>query len=182
MTTKTGRASSKPANARVRGAPPGGPAPAMALVPAQPAWLTVGELAQRAGVAPSALRFYEARGLIAAARSAGGQRRYPRAVLRRVAFILAAQRVGLSLESIQTALASLPQGRAPTRADWQRLSKAWEPLLAARIRELQALQSQLASCIGCGCLSLKTCALYNPGDRAGRRGPGARYLLGDKPA
>ncbi len=145
-------------------------------------WLSVGELAERAGVAPSALRYYEARGLISGARSAGGQRRYPRAVLRRVAFILAAQRVGLSLESIQAALATLPQGRTPTRADWQRLSAAWQPLLAARIRELQALQGQLASCIGCGCLSLKTCALYNPEDRAGRRGPGARYLLGDKPS
>lgn len=132
-------------------------------------------------MAASALRYYEARGLIASSRSAGRQRRYPREVLRRIAFILAAQRVGLSLEEIEAALRHLPRGRTPTRADWQQLSRSWAPRLDARIRELQALRTQLGSCIGCGCLSLKACALYNPSDRAARSGAGARYLLGDKP-
>ena len=141
----------------------------------------IGELARRAGVAASALRFYEERGLLAGRRSAGGQRQYPRHVLRRVAFIRAAQTVGLSLEDVAAALATLPQGRTPTAADWQKLARGWQPLLDARIAELQRLRDQLASCIGCGCLSLARCALYNPGDRAAARGPGARYLLGDRP-
>ncbi len=144
-------------------------------------WLAIGELARRAGVAASALRFYEAEGLIAGARSAAGRRQYPRHVLRRVAFIRAAQAVGLGLTEIRAALQGLPDGRTPTQADWQRLAGAWQPLLDQRITALQRLRDQLASCIGCGCLSLKTCALYNPADQAAARGPGARYLAGDRP-
>lgn len=144
--------------------------------------LLIGEFANRAGIAPSALRFYEQQGLLCSARSAGGRRLYPRAELRRVAFIRAAQAVGLSLPEIATALATLPGGRTPTASDWQKLSRQWQPLLDARITALTRLRDQLASCIGCGCLSLQRCALYNPGDSVARRGPGARYLLGDKPA
>ncbi len=143
--------------------------------------LAIGDLARRAGVAASALRFYEARGLITGRRSAGGRREYPRHVLRRVAFIRAAQSVGLSLEEVAAALATLPDGRTPNAADWQRLARHWQPLLDERIAALQRLRDQLASCIGCGCLSLTRCALYNPGDAAGARGPGARYLLGERP-
>ena len=145
-------------------------------------WLAIGELARRAGVAASALRFYEAEGLIAGARSAAGRRLYPRHVLRRVAFIRAAQAVGLGLTEVRAALQGLPDGRTPTQADWQRLAGAWQPLLDQRITALQRLRDQLASCIGCGCLSLKTCALYNPADRAALRGAGPRYLLGDQHA
>jgi MerR family redox-sensitive transcriptional activator SoxR len=147
-----------------------------------PDLLPIGEFARRAGLAPSALRFYEQLGLLASARSDGGRRRYPRAELRRVAFIRAAQAVGLSLPDIAAALATLPGGRTPTATDWQKLSRQWQPLLDARIAALTRLRDQLSSCIGCGCLSLKRCALYNPGDTAARRGPGARYLLGDKPS
>lgn len=143
--------------------------------------LAIGELARRAGVAASALRFYEQQGLIAGGRSAGGRRLYPRHVLRRVAFIRAAQAVGLGLGEIRAALDSLPDGRTPTPADWQRLGRAWQPLLDERIAALQRLRDQLASCIGCGCLSLKACALYNPADRAAAQGAGARYLAGDRP-
>lgn len=143
--------------------------------------LPIGELAQRAGVAASALRFYEAEGLIAGHRSAGGRRHYPRHVLRRVAFIRAAQAVGLALEDIRGALATLPEGRTPTKADWARLARGWQPLIDERIAALQRLRDRLDGCIGCGCLSLKACALYNPDDRAARRGSGARYLAGDKP-
>lgn len=138
--------------------------------------LTIGQLARRAGVATSALRFYEAEGLIAGSRSAGGHRQYPRHVLRRVAFIRAAQVVGLTLPQIKAALASLPEGRTPTKADWARLSAGWAPLLDARIAALQELRGRLTGCIGCGCLSLKACALYNPQDRAGEKGAGARLL------
>ena len=145
-------------------------------------WLGIGDLARRAGVAASALRFYEAEGLISGGRSAAGRRQYPRHVLRRVAFIRAAQAVGLGLAEIRAALQGLPEGRTPTKADWQRLSGAWQPLLQARIDALTQLRDQLASCIGCGCLSLKVCALYNPQDQAARRGNGARYLAGDQPA
>ncbi len=144
-------------------------------------WMAIGELAARAGVAASALRFYESQGLLAGRRSAGGRREYPRHVLRRVAFVRAAQQVGLSLDEVKTALATLPEGRTPTAADWQRLARRWQPLLDERIAALQQLRDQLASCIGCGCLSLTRCALYNPGDAAAARGPGARYLLGDRP-
>jgi len=143
-------------------------------------WITIGELARRSGAAASALRFYEDQGLLASTRTAGGQRQFPREVLRRVAFIRAAQAVGLSLEQIKAALATLPEQRTPTKADWQRLSASWRPLLDERIAALVALREQLSACIGCGCLSLRSCALYNPGDAAQRRGAGARYLLGDR--
>lgn len=143
-------------------------------------WISIGELARRAGVAASALRFYEGQGLIAGTRSAGGHRQYPRHVLRRVGFIRAAQTVGLGLDEIRAALAGLPEGRTPTKADWQRLARGWAPLIDARIAALQRLRGQLDACIGCGCLSLKACALYNPADGAALRGPGARYLLGDR--
>jgi MerR family redox-sensitive transcriptional activator SoxR len=128
------------------------------------------------------LRFYEDQGLIAGTRTAGGQRQYPRDVLRRVAFIRAAQAVGLGLVDIRAALAGLPDGRTPTPADWQRLGRSWQPLIDERIAALTRLRDKLASCIGCGCLSLKNCALYNPGDQAAQRGAGARYLVGDTPA
>jgi MerR family redox-sensitive transcriptional activator SoxR len=139
--------------------------------------LTIGEVATRSGVATSALRFYEREGLVAAVRSEGGQRRYERDVLRRIAFIRAAQRVGLSLDDIRASLASLPDGRTPTANDWEKLSKSWRPLLEARIAELERLRDNLSHCIGCGCLSLKTCALSNPGDVAAQYGPGAVWLL-----
>ena len=145
-------------------------------------WITIGELARRSGAAASALRFYEDQGLMASTRTAGGQRQFPKEVLRRVAFIRAAQTVGLSLEQIKAALATLPGQRTPTKADWERLSQSWRPLLDQRIKALVALRDQLSSCIGCGCLSLRSCALYNPQDVAQRRGSGARYLLGDRAA
>lgn len=138
--------------------------------------LTIGQLAQRAGVATSALRFYEAQGLLAGSRSAGGHRQYPRHALRRVAFIRAAQTVGLTLPQIKAALATLPDGRTPTKADWTRLSTSWAPLLDARIAALQQLRGRLTGCIGCGCLSLKACALYNPQDKVADEGAGARLL------
>ena len=142
--------------------------------------LSIGTVAARAGVAVSALRFYEDRGLIASVRSEGGHRQYRRPVLRRLAFIQAAQRVGLSLEEIGRALATLP-GDGPSPADWKRLSASWRPMLDERIRLLEGLRDQLDSCIGCGCLSLQRCRLRNPGDRAARLGPGPRYLLDDEP-
>ena len=144
--------------------------------------ISIGELSERTGVATSALRFYEDAGLIAASRSPGGQRRYEREVLRRVSFIRIAQKVGLSLDQIAESLASLPQGRTPTQADWTRLSRAWRPQLDEHIAVLQRLRDDLDSCIGCGCLSLRRCALYNGEDRAALLGPGPRYLLGDTPA
>lgn len=143
---------------------------------AAPSPLTIGQLAQRAGVATSALRFYEAEGLLAGSRSAGGHRQYPRHALRRVAFIRAAQAVGLTLPQIKAALATLPDGRTPTKADWARLSASWAPLLDARIAALQKLRQKLTGCIGCGCLSLKACALYNPQDQVSEQGSGARLL------
>ena len=138
--------------------------------------LPVGEVARRAGFAASALRFYERAGLIDASRSPGGQRRYPRSVLRRLAFIRAAQNVGLSLEEIRAALATLPAGRTPTRADWVRLSRSWRTRLDEQIAALAALRDGLTSCIGCGCLSLRRCALSNPDDAVAAAGAGARYL------
>ena len=143
--------------------------------------LSIGDVASRAGVATSALRYYEREGLIGATRSDGGQRRYEREVLRRVAFIRAAQRVGLSLDEIRAALATLPNERTPTKADWERLSRAWRARLSAQIALLEGLRDQLTSCIGCGCLSFKACALYNPSDAAAALGDGPRYLLGDRP-
>lgn len=139
--------------------------------------LTIGEVADRAGIAASALRYYEREGLIHPDRSDGGQRRYHRDVLRLVAFIRAAQRVGLSIDEIRGALSTLPEGHVPHAADWTRLSKSWRPLLDRRIEEMERLRDRLDSCIGCGCLSLKTCALSNPGDIAANAGPGARWLI-----
>jgi len=141
--------------------------------------LTIGELSVRTGVASSALRFYEAQGLISAKRTDGGQRRYARDTLRRVSFVRIAQQVGLSLDEIRTALSSLPQGRTPTRRDWERLSSSWRPRLEAQIAMLERLRDRLSGCIGCGCLSLKVCQLANPGDAAGALGPGPRWILGD---
>jgi MerR family redox-sensitive transcriptional activator SoxR len=144
--------------------------------------LPIGLLARRSGVAASALRFYEEKGLIQGRRSTGGQRLYAKDVLRRVAFIRIAQSVGLGLEEIKAALATLPAQRTPTPADWAQLSAAWTPLLQTRIDTLTALRDQLQSCIGCGCLSLSACKLYNPGDGASRLGNGPRYLLGNRAA
>ena len=142
--------------------------------------LTIGEVARRSGVAASALRFYEEKGMIASDRAGGGQRRFPRHVLRRIAFIVFAQRIGLSLDEIAVELAKLPGNRAPTGRDWQRLSGTWTSRIDARIAELERLRAGLTQCIGCGCLSLERCQLSNPGDRAARLGPGARYWLGDR--
>jgi MerR family redox-sensitive transcriptional activator SoxR len=142
--------------------------------------LTIGELSARTGVAASALRFYEAEGLITSSRTRGGQRRYTRDTLRRVSFMRIAQQVGLSLEEIRAALASLPESRTPTRRDWERLSSSWRPQLEARIQLLERLRDDLSGCIGCGCLSLATCPLYNPDDVLAAKGPGARILLGDR--
>ena len=139
-------------------------------------WLTIGQLAERSGVATSALRFYESRGLIFSERTTGNQRRYLKSTLRRVAFIRAAQQVGLSLDEITAALATLPQGRTPTKADWHRLSRAWRPRLEEQIRRIELLRERLDGCIGCGCLSLKSCALMNPGDQLASAGPGAVRL------
>lgn len=140
--------------------------------------ITIGEAARRSGVAASALRFYEERGLIAAERKGTGHRRYPRAVLRRIAFIVFAQRIGLSLDEIGTELAKLPADRAPTRSDWARLSRSWSARIDRRIAELERLKAGLTECIGCGCLSLDRCRLANPEDRAARYGPGPRYWMG----
>ena len=137
---------------------------------------TVSELAQRSGFVPSAIRFYENQGLITATRTAGGQRRFERQMLRRLAFIRAARNVGLSLNEIAEALAKLPDSRNPTRADWARLSKTWRARLDDQIAGLIALRDNLDSCIGCGCLSLKRCAISNPGDSAAVAGSGAVYL------
>jgi MerR family transcriptional regulator, redox-sensitive transcriptional activator SoxR len=143
--------------------------------------LSIGEVARRSGVAASALRFYEAERLIASVRSGGGRRHFTRDTLRRVAFIRIAQRVGLSLDEIRTALATLPAQRTPTPADWSRLSRSWKPRLDAQIAMLVRLRDRLTSCIGCGCLSFGVCALYNGGDAAAALGAGPRYLLGDTP-
>ena len=141
--------------------------------------LSIGQLAQRSGVAPSALRFYEERGLIHSERNESGYRMYARGVLRRVAFIAFAQKVGLTLEEIAGELERLPRNHVPTRADWACLSAGWQERIDARIEELQRLRDGLTDCIGCGCLSLDRCRLANPADRASRFGPGARYWLGD---
>jgi MerR family redox-sensitive transcriptional activator SoxR len=144
--------------------------------------LTIGETARRSGVAASALRFYEERGLISSERAGSGHRRYPRPVLRRIAFIVFAQRVGLSLEEIGTELDKLPPQGAPNRRDWSRLSATWTARIDERIDELERLRAGLTECIGCGCLSLDRCRLANPGDRAARLGAGPRYWIGDRPA
>ena len=143
--------------------------------------LTIGETAKRSGVAASALRFYEEKGLIASERAGSGHRRYPRPVLRRIAFIVFAQRIGLSLEEIRAELDKLPPHQAPMRRDWSRLSATWTARIDERIAELERLKAGLTECIGCGCLSLDRCKLSNPDDRAARLGAGPRYWLGDRP-
>jgi len=142
--------------------------------------MPIGEVVRRSGVAASALRFYEDRGLIASIRSGSGHRRYPRAVLRRIAFIVFAQRIGLSLDEIGRELAKLPPDRTPSGKDWAKLSGGWTKRVEERIAELERLKAGLTVCIGCGCLSLDRCQLSNPGDRAGRAGPGPRYWLEDR--
>jgi MerR family redox-sensitive transcriptional activator SoxR len=141
--------------------------------------LSIGEVADRTGVSVSALRFYEAAGMVSPVRSPGGQRRFARDALRRIAFIRVAQRVGLTLDEIRAALGTLPEQRTPTAADWARLSRSWKSELDERIRLLERVRDDLSSCIGCGCLSLQACRLYNPDDRARVLGQGPRYLLGD---
>jgi MerR family redox-sensitive transcriptional activator SoxR len=143
--------------------------------------LNIGEIAKRSGVAASALRFYEEKGLIRSEREGRGQRHYPREVLRRIAFIVFAQRIGLTLEEIGEELAKLPPHRAPTGKDWSRLSGTWTARIDERVKELERLRAGLTQCIGCGCLSLDRCQLSNPGDRAARLGPGPRYWIGDRP-
>jgi len=143
--------------------------------------LTIGEVSRRSGVATSALRFYEQRGLIASERAGSGHRRFQRPVLRRIAFIVFAQRIGLTLGEIGAELGRLPPDRAPTRRDWSRLSSTWTARIDRRIAELERLRAGLTECIGCGCLSLDRCKLANPGDRAGAGGPGPRYWVGDRP-
>jgi MerR family transcriptional regulator, redox-sensitive transcriptional activator SoxR len=142
--------------------------------------LTIGEVAERTGLAPSALRFYESKGLIHSERTDGNQRRFHRDMLRRISFIRVAQNVGLSLEDIAAALATLPDRRTPTKDDWTRLSRQWGPVLDEQIAVLQRLRDKLDGCIGCGCLSLKSCHLYNPDDIAADLGPGPRWVLTDE--
>lgn len=142
--------------------------------------MTIGDVAARSGVATSALRFYEDEGLIASERNASGHRRYPRTVLRLVAFIVFAQKIGLSLQEIRSELAKLPRNKAPERADWAKLSSSWTKRIDDRIAELERMKLGLTECIGCGCLSLDRCQFSNPGDRAGRRGAGPRYWIGPR--
>lgn len=143
--------------------------------------LSIGEVAERAGVAASALRYYESVGLITSSRTAGDRRRYHRAVLRRVAVIKAAQRVGLSLDEIRVAFDGLAVEAAPTRAQWKQMSRRWRPHLERRLAELERVRDELDGCIGCGCLSLQRCRLYNPQDELGHDGSGARLLFPDEP-
>jgi MerR family redox-sensitive transcriptional activator SoxR len=139
--------------------------------------LTIGELSTRSGISASALRFYERQGLIEARRTEGNQRRYPAVTLRRAALIQAGKSAGIPLERIGAALGTLPAGKQPTKRDWERLSRSWRNELDQRIATLQAIRGRLTTCIGCGCLSLKTCGLLNPGDEAAAAGPGAHYLV-----
>ncbi len=143
--------------------------------------LTISEVSRRSGVASSALRFYEERGLVRSERTGSGHRRYPRAVLRRIAFIVFAQRMGLTLDEVGVELAKLPENRVPERSDWAKISAGWTARINQRIAELERLREGLTHCIGCGCLSLRECQLANPGDRAGRLGPGPRYWINDRP-
>jgi MerR family transcriptional regulator, redox-sensitive transcriptional activator SoxR len=145
-----------------------------------PGLVAISEISRRSGVAASALRFYEERGLIKSERAGSGHRRYPRAALRRIAFIVFAQRMGLTLEEIGAELAKLPENRVPERSDWAKISGSWTKRIDEQIAELERLRAGLTQCIGCGCLSLRDCQFANPGDRASRLGPGARYWLGDK--
>ena len=144
-----------------------------------PTELTIGELASRSGVAPSALRFYEQEGLIMSRRTAGNQRRYERAVLRQIALIQAGRAAGIPLEQIHTALRTLPAHRTPTRRDWERLSRGWREDIDQRIATLEALRNRLTTCIGCGCLSIEVCELLNPDDEAAQIGSGVHYLERD---
>ena len=146
------------------------------------ALLTIGELARRTGLSVSAIRFYESRGLVSAIRTGGNQRRFMRSDIRRLSFALVAQRVGLSIGEIEAELKTLPQGRAPTKADWERISQRMRGALDQRISMLEKTRDLLDGCIGCGCLSLEACALYNPADRAARAGSGPRFLLGNRPS
>lgn len=139
--------------------------------------LTIGAVAERAGVAPSALRFYEVEGLITSTRADSGHRRFHRDVLRRIAFIRVAQQVGLTLEEIRSALATLPDARTPNKRDWERLSNGWRPRVDEQIAQLERMRDRLTGCIGCGCLSLQACKLLNPGDEVAARGPGPRYVI-----
>ena len=157
----------------VKGSDPRRPGPGAART------LSIGEVARRAGIATSALRFYEDHGLIHSERNAAGHRRYHADALRRVSFILVAQRIGLRLAEIRQALDGLPDQRTPTRDDWAELAAAWRPVLEERIAILEAMRDKLDGCIGCGCLSLDSCAMYNPDDVAAVAGAGPRYLLGD---
>ncbi len=143
--------------------------------------IPIGELAERVGVAVSAIRFYEGKGLLHPFRNRGGQRRFLRSDIRRLSFILIAQQLGLSIEEIRAELAKLPQGRTPTVADWRQISGDMRARINERIAMLTRTRDRLDGCIGCGCLSLRKCALYNPQDRAGRKGAGPRYLIGDRP-
>ena len=147
---------------------------------APPPLLPIGELARRTGLSVSAIRFYEARGLVSAIRTGGNQRRFLRSDIRRLSFALVAQRLGLTLAEVEAELASLPNGRSPTQQDWQAISTRLRATLDARIAMLERTRDLLDGCIGCGCLSLDRCALYNPNDRAARAGPGPRFLLGDR--
>ena len=148
--------------------------------PAMSQLITIGEVSRRSGVATSALRYYEERGLIESEREGSGHRRYPRAVLRRIAFVIFAQRIGLTLDEIAIELGKLPSASAPTGRDWSRLSGEWRSRIDQRIAELERLKGGLAECIGCGCLSLERCRLANPADRAARHGPGPRFWIGDR--
>jgi len=143
--------------------------------------LTIGDLADRTGLAVSAIRFYEAKGLLHPLRNAGNQRRFDRSDIRRLSFIMIAQKMGFSLARIRALLAPLPNHKAPTKADWSRMSRELATELDTRITTLTAMRDKLDGCIGCGCLSLKACRLYNPTDRAAEKGPGPRYLMGDNP-
>jgi MerR family redox-sensitive transcriptional activator SoxR len=143
--------------------------------------LTIGQLAERTGLAVSAIRYYEEEGLVRATRNAGGHRRFERADIRRLSFVLIAQKLGFTLGEIRAQLERLPQSRTPTKADWSRISRGFRSALDARIGTLTNLRDRLDGCIGCGCLSLAACALYNPEDRAARSGAGPRYLMGDDP-
>lgn len=143
--------------------------------------LSIGDIAARTGLAVSAIRYYEAEGLIAPWRNAAGRRRFQRADIRRLSFVMAAQQFGFTLPQIRAELDQLPRHRAPNKADWARISATFRDGLDMRIAQLQRLRDTLDSCIGCGCLSLEACALYNPEDRAGQRGTGPRYLMGDVP-
>ena len=142
--------------------------------------LSIGYVAQRTGLATSAIRYYEDEGLVSPDRNDAGHRRYERADLRRLSFVMISQDLGFGIAEIRQALASLPEGRTPTKADWARISNRFGRVLDARITQMQALRNRLDGCIGCGCLSLQTCALYNPRDRAAKRGAGPRYLMGDR--